>query len=162
VRLVPGEKRVKSERIEPFLDEFQSFSRKHSAMIGLFGIVAVGMAALVVSALQQFPDERLQEGLAAPETMRVFWVAAISYAIFMFALQKILMLMILSRADVAVRVMAIALLINFTTGFALSRSVDYAASVFGLLAGSIVLAALAHRRLRQVLVELDYYYYAAY
>jgi hypothetical protein len=162
MRLVPSEKQVKSESLVPFLDEFRGYYRRHAAITILFGVAAVAIAALVATALQRFPDERLQAGLASASTIRVFWVAAISYAIFMYALQSVLMLMILSRADVAVKVMGTALLINFATGFLLSRAVDYSASVFGLLAGAIVLAILAHRSLRAVLGELDYYYYAAF
>jgi len=112
--------------------------------------------------LERYPDPRLQASLASATTLRVFWVAVISYAIFMFAMQNVLMLMTLSRADLAARAMAAALLVNFTAGWILSRSLNYSAAIFGLLAGSIVLAALAHRHLRQVLGELDYYYYAAF
>ena len=80
----------------------------------------------------------------------------------MFALQNVLMLMSLSRADLAARAMGTALVINIAVGWIVSRSIDYSAAVFGLLAGSIVLAILAHRDLHRVLGDLDYYYYAAY
>jgi len=162
LRLVPAQKQVKSEALEPFLEEFRRFYRKHAIALCASGVVAVVLSAAAFSALGRFPDPRLQATLASATTVRVFWVAAISYAIVMFALQSILQLMILSRADLAVRAIATSLVFNFAVGFVVSRSIHYSGSVVGLLAGSIVLAVLAHRSLRQVLSELDYYYYAAY
>lgn len=161
-QLVPSEKRIKSSASEPFVDEFRGFYRKHAAILCASAILAVILAAQVFHTLERYPDPRLQASLASATTLRVFWVAAVSYAIFMFALQNVLMLMTLSRAELAARAMAISLLINFIVGWVFSRSIDYSAAIFGLLAGSIALAVLAHRDLRRVLRELDYYYYAAF
>lgn len=160
VRLVPGEKRVTSA--EPFRAEFRRFFRKHMAILFVCAIPAVAIAAFAAQALRRFPSPELQETLTSASTTRVFWVAAVSYAIFMFALQAILILMTLSRADLAVRAMAISLLVNVAVGFAISRSVHYSGSVFGLLAGALTLAVLSHRYVGRVFGELDYYYYAAY
>jgi hypothetical protein len=160
--LIPSEKRVKSAVMEPFLKEFGAFYRKHSAILIIASIVAIALAAGAVKLLRSYPDPRLQESLASSTTMLVFWVAAISYAIFMFALQNVLTLLILSRTDLACRVMAISLLVDIGVGFAGSRAFHYSGAVFGLFAGSVVLAVLAHKSLRRVLRELDYYYYAAF
>lgn len=160
LRLVPGEKRVKSERIEPFLMEFRRFYWKHKIVLFIAAVAAVGVAVVAVGALRRFPE--LQESLRFGVTMQVFWVAAMAYAIFMMAMQSILILMTLSRANMAVRAMAYSLLINVVVGFALSRSIHYSASVFGLLAGAVTLAFLSHRYLVRVFGDLDYYYYAAY
>ena len=161
-RLIPSEKRVKSAALDPFIREFHRFYGRRSAVLLGFAVVAIFAAAMAVKALSQFPDQELRESLLSTTTVLVFWVAAISYGIYMFAMQNVLMLMTLSRTDLAVRAMSFALLFNIAGGFALSRAVHYAFSVFGLLAGSIVLAVLAHRFLRRALGELDYYYYAAY
>lgn len=160
VRLVPGQKKVRD--VEPFRAEFRRFFRKHLAILVVCAIPAVALAAFAMQGLRQFPNPQLRELLEAPSTMRIFWVAAISYALFMLALQSILMLMTLSRADLAVRAMAIALLINVVVGFAISRSVHYSGSVFGLLAGAVTLVFLSQRYIGRVIGELDYYYYAAY
>jgi len=162
VRLVPGEKRVKSVSVEPFLQEFRGFYRKHMAALFVCAVVAVGLSAVAAQALRRFPSAQLQESLKVQSTMNVFWVAAVSYGIFMMAMQSILILMTLSRADLAVRAMAIALLTNVVIGFAISRSVHYSGSVFGLLAGAVILAALSYRYVVRVFGDLDYYYYAAY
>lgn len=161
-QLIPSEKRVKSAALEPFVNEFRRFYWKHALLLGVAAVVAVAATAMVFQALKWYPDPQLQVSLASQTTTNVFWLATVSYAIFMFALQNVLMLMTLSRADLAARALGVCLLINITVGWILSRSVDYSASVFGLLAGSIVLAVLAHRHVRRVLSELDYYYYAAY
>lgn len=162
VRLVPAQKRVKSESRGPFFDDFRRFHRRHSIALVLCAAVALALSAALVNAMKGLPYPRLQEMLASPATMRVFWVAAISYAVFMFALQNILILMTLSRAELSARAIAMALLVNFVVGFAVSRAVDYTGAVFGLLSGSIVLAVLASRQVTRVLSELDYYYYSAY
>lgn len=162
VTLVPGQKRVRSEDPAPFLKQFRAMYRKHSTILLVASIAAVTVAAFVRSALRDFPEPRLQEALASATTTRVFWVAAVSYAILMFALQNILILMTLSRPDLAARTIAVALLVNLAVGWTISRSIAYSGSVFGLLAGCVALAALSHRSVQRVLRELDYHYYAAY
>jgi len=126
------------------------------------GLAAIVVAALAFRALEQNAGPRLHATLVSATTIRVFWVAAISYAVFMFALKNILMLIILSRADVAARCMAIALAANVVVGFIVSRSIDFAGSVVGLFVGSLVLAVITHQQIRSVLRELDYNYYAAF
>jgi hypothetical protein len=160
--IIPSEKRVKSAESQPFLDEFRRFYRTHAAILCVTALVAIAVAAMIFEVLKSYPDPRLQQSLASETTRNVFWLAAISYGIFMFALQNVLMLMTLSRGDLAARAIGTALLVNIAVGWTLSRSMNYSAAVFGLLAGSFVLAALAHRSVRRVLRELDYYYYAAF
>ena len=162
IRLVEGQKRARSTDVTSFLKEFLSFYRRNALVVTLCGIVSVGVAAAAADLLRTVSDPALQESLTSATTTRVFWLAAISYAIFMLALQSILMLVILSRVDLAVRAMGIAFAVNIIAGFVISRSIHYSGSVVGLLAGCIVLAVLAHRSVRRLLGDLDYYYYAAY
>lgn len=162
IRLIPSQKHVKSSALEPFLAEFRSFYRRHSLMLAVSAVLAIVLAAAAVKALERFPDPQLHASLTSSTTVSVFWIAAISYAIFMFALQNILMLMILSRADLAARSMAVALVVNIVCGFVVSRAVHFSGSVVGLLAGSLVLAIITDRNVRSVFRELDYNYYAAF
>lgn len=161
-RLVPAEKQVKSHATQDFLDRFRSLYNRQSLVLAAAGVVAIAIAALVVRALHAYPDPRLQEGLRAETTGRVFWVAAISYAILMFALRNVLTLLVLMRASLAARAIGISLVVNALTGYAISRSVHYSGAVFGLLAGCICLAVLTHREMRAVLRDLDYHYYAGF
>jgi hypothetical protein len=160
--LVPGEKRVRSAALAPFFDQFRRLYRRNLLIFAIAAVAALSVAAALMKTLTRFPNPQLQESLRSGATVRVFWVAALSYVFFMLALQSILILMTLSRADLAVRAIGAALIVNIVVGWAASRSIDYSASVFGLLAGSLVLAVLSHREVRRVLGELDYYYYAAY
>ena len=89
-------------------------------------------------------------------------MATIAYVIFMFALQNVLTLLTLSRVELVVRAVAVALSVNVTVGFICSRAIHYSAAAFGLLAGSLTLTFLASRSMSRVLDELDYHYYAAY
>lgn len=162
MRLIEVQKTARAESSGTFLEEFRTFYRKQILLLAFFGAAAVLLSSIVAGLLRGLPDPRLQESLSSATTVRVFWLAAVSYAVFMFALQSILMLMILSRADLAVRAMSIAVAVNLVTGFVLSRSIHYSGAAVGLLAGSIVLALLAHRSLRRLLGELDYHFYAAY
>ena len=160
--LVPGEKRVESAAVGPFLEQFRRLYRKHLLIFAVSAVGAASVAVLLMKALARFPNPKLQETLLSTTTQLVFWVAALSYVFFMLALQSVLILMTLSRADLAARAIGAALVVNIAVGWAASRSINYSASVFGLLAGSLVLAVLSHREVRRVLGELDYYYYAAY
>jgi hypothetical protein len=162
IRLVDEQKRARSTSASSFLKEFLSFYRRNALVVTLCGVAAVGLASVAAELLRAVPDPQLQESLRSETTIRVFWLAAIAYAIFMLALQSILMLVILARVDLAVRAMAIAFAVNIAAGFVISRSVHYSGSVVGLLAGCIVLAVLGHRSVRRLLGDLDYYYYAAY
>jgi hypothetical protein len=161
-RLIPDEKRVKSEASGPFLSQFRSFYNRHSIFLWLSAVGAVFAASLVTTALREIADVRLLESLNSLTAVRVFWVAAISYAIFMYALRNTLILLSLSRTDLAVRALRLSLLFNIVVGFIASRAFHYSGAVFGLLAGCIVLAIVSDRHLRAVLRDLDYYYYAAY
>jgi hypothetical protein len=161
-RLVPAQKQVKSHATAAFLDRFRSLYQRQSLVLAAGGVIAIAVAALVVRALRGYPDPRLQQGLSAETTGRVFWVAAISYAILMFALRNVLTLLVLMRASLAARAIGISLIVNALIGYGISRSVHYSGAVFGLLAGCICLAVLTHREMRAVLRDLDYHYYAGF
>jgi len=160
--LIPHEKNVKSDAFEPFLERFRQFYWRHSAIFAAWAVLAVVVARLASVLLRRYPDPRLQASLNSETAIRVFWIAAISYAIFMFGLRNILILLSLSRTTLAIRAIASALAVNVVVGFVASRAIHYSGAVAGLLAGSLVLAVVAHRELRAVLNDLDYYYYAAY
>ena len=161
-RLIPDEKRVKSEATGPFLADFRAFYSRHSILLVIAAIAAIAAASAIMVAVRETAEPRLQESLVSFTTVRVFWVAALSYAVFMYALRNTLILLSLSRADLAVRALGLALVFNVVVGFIASRSLHYSGAVFGLFVGCVVLAAASDRHLRVVLRDLEYYYYAAY
>ena len=160
--LVPAEKRVKSVETARFLDTVRADHRTRFVTLAGASFVAVIVAIAVAMQLRQMPSLPIHQALLTSTATNVFIVAMISYVIFMFALQNILMLLTLSRVELVVRAVGIALVANVAVGFVCSRAIHYSAAVFGLLTGAIALAALTSRAMRIVLGELDYHYYAAY
>lgn len=160
--LIPMEKRVKSGDSRPFLEQARDAQRWRVMMLAMGSVVAVLIAIGVANLLRNMPSLPIHSSLIAPTTTRVFWVATLAYVVFLFALQNVLMLLTLSRVELVVRAVAIALAVNVAVGFVLSRAVHYSAAVAGILAGSIVLLILTARAMRRVLGELDFHYYAAY
>lgn len=160
--LVPREKRVKSVDTARFLEAASREHRRRFITLAGSSFVAVTIAVLVTWTLRKMPSLPIHQALLTTTAMNVFIVATVSYVIFMFALQNILMLLTLSRVELVVRAVGIALAANVAVGFVCSRAIHYSAAVLGLLTGAIALAVLTRRAMRGVLGELDYHYYAAY
>jgi hypothetical protein len=160
--LIPNEKRTKSTDRETFIEEQLAVHRRRSWQLGIAAVVALALAWLLFVRLQQVGNVRLHEALTAAVTLRVFVVAACAYAVFMFAVRNVLLLLTLSRVEAAVRSVAMALATDAVTGFVCSRAIGYWAAVAGLAAGAIVMSVVASRETRRVLEQLDYSYYAAY
>lgn len=160
--LIPNEKRIRSIDSAQFTDLSRDMHRRRAFTLAAAAIVAVILAVLVAMALRQMPSLPVYETLTTATTMRVFAMATIAYVIFMFALQNVLMLLTLSRVELVVRAVGIALAVNLAVGFVCSRAIHYSYAVLGLLAGAIVMTILTARAMREVLSGLDYHYYAAY
>lgn len=160
--IVPREKGVKSVNAHRFLRGARSDMVRRVVSLAGASVVALTVAVIVTLLLRQMPSLPIHAALQTTTAMRVFVVAAIAYAIFMFALQNILVLLTLSRVELVVRAVGIALAVNVAIGFVCSRAIHYSAAVLGLLAGAIVLSFLTARSIRSVLDDLDYHYYAAY
>ena len=161
-KLIPHEKRTRSADRDGFVQEQLDAHRRRSGQLALSGVVALGLAWLLVIALQGVDNVRLHEALTSPVTMRVFVAAAGAYVIFMFAVRNLLLLLTLSRVEAAVRSVAWALAANVAVGFVCSRAIGYWAAVFGLAGGAIVMSIVAARETRRALEQIDYSYYAAY
>ncbi|HKR66720.1 MAG TPA: hypothetical protein VJZ00_23535 [Thermoanaerobaculia bacterium] len=161
-KLIPHEKRTKSSDRDVFVADQLDAHRRRSLQLGFTGALALAATWFVVNALQQVGNTRLHEAMTSPITMRVLIVAALSYAVFMFAVRNLLLLLTLSHVGAAVRSVAYALIADVATGFVCSRAIGYWAAVAGLAAGAIVMCFVAARETRRVLTQLDYSYYAAY
>ena len=95
-------------------------------------------------------------------TMLVYWTAAVSYLFLAIGLYNLLFSLILSHPHLAIRSFLYALAINVGVGLLLSRVLHYEYAVFGLLAGSLVLAVLSFVWTRRFLTAFPYHYYAAF
>ena len=160
--LIPREKGVKSVDTKRFLTNQRHDHRRRFVMLAGASFVAVTIAVIVSLMLRTMPALPIHKAILTTTATNVFIVAAIAYTIFMFALQNVLMLLTLSRVELVVRAVGIALAVNVAVGFVSSRAIHYSAAVYGLLSGAVVLAWLTGRAMRAVLGELDYHYYAAY
>lgn len=161
-RLVPEQKRTGGAEVQTFAERFASNDRNSLFWICMSALAAVGLSLFAFFSARKIPDPILRESLLSATTTRVFLAASISYALFMVALRDVLVLLTLLRTEMAVRLMATALLVNVVVGFVASRAFHYSAAVFGLLAGAVALLVLSRRTLRSVVRDLDYFYYSAY
>lgn len=160
--LVPNEKRTRSIDTPRFTAAAREELRRRNLILAGAAVFAVIAAVAVAIALRELPSLPVYEALIAPKTTRVFVLATIAYVIFLFALQNVLTLLTLSRVELVVRAVGIALAVNIAVGFVCSRAIDYSFAVLGLLAGAIAMTILTSRAMRNVLNDLDYHYYAAY
>lgn len=160
--LVPSEKHTKVADRQAFLDDAARQHRTRLLHLGIASLFAFAIAIFVADFLRAHAGPRFHEPLMSETTMRVFWIAAIAYVIYMFAVQNMLILLTISRVDLVARAVAIALAANVAIGFICSRAIHYSYAVVGLLAGAIVLLLLTRRAMNRVLGELDTSYYAAY
>jgi hypothetical protein len=160
--LDPEQKRTKSIDSDDFVERFQRTRRTHSLLLAVAAIPAVAIAIAIAQNLPRIAPPQLQAALVAKATMNVFAVAIVAYVIFIFALRNILLLLTLSRVEMVVRAVAVALVVDVAVGFIGSRAIHYSAAVLGFLAGAIVLAVMTHRSLTRVIENLDYYFYSSY
>jgi hypothetical protein len=141
---------------------FRAFMRRRVALLAPACVVAIAVARIGVSLVAQLPGENIRTGMTSRSATIAFWLGACGYALLMLALQNLLVLMTLSRAEMAARAVAIALAVNLAVGFTCSRAIHYSFAAAGLLAGAAVLFLVTWRDIRRVGARLDYYYYAAY
>lgn len=130
--------------------------------VALVSAISSLIIYFAVTTIKRIPFTSIEVDLIANHvTMFVFIVALVSYAIIAIALMNAVMLFSLSQPQMAGRSTLIALAVNIVTGFLLSRWIDYYYAVFGLLAGAIVFLIFSTVMVRKVLLDLDYYLYAA-
>jgi hypothetical protein len=141
---------------------FARFLRRRIAILVPSAIAAIATARVCVAIVARMPGENLRTGMTSQSAMIAFWLGACGYALLMLALQNLLILMTLSRAELAARSVAIALVVNLAVGFTCSRAIHYAAAAAGLTAGAAVLVLLTWRDVHRVGKRLDYYYFAAF
>ena len=141
---------------------FASFYRRRVALIAAGAAIAIVIARFGVTAVSHLPNDEIRTGMTSTSAMTAFWLGAIGYALMMPAMQNVLLLLTLSRVELAVRAMSIALAANLIAGFICSRAIFYADAAAGLVAGSAVLFVITWIDLRRVGARLDYHYYAAF
>lgn len=162
LQLIPAQKNLPSIQAHEFNRRFERFYWRQIAFYAVAGVLAVAGTYAMVILMSQMPVFAILSRVFLPVSHRVFWAGSIAYVFFMGALLNVLILLSLSRVDLAIRGLLWSVVCNVVIGFLCSRIFHYAASVTGLLVGSIVFAIYTTFTVRGVLRRLDYYYYAAY
>lgn len=94
-----------------------------------------------------------------PISNYVFVVGLISYSILAGGLLNSVTMFSLSRPDMVIRPLLLAVGVNLMVGFLLSRWIGYADAVWGIFAGSVLFTLLTTRNIQQVIRTFDYHLY---
>lgn len=108
------------------------------------------------------PNGPLEAFFADPITTKVFFWAALGYALLVWGLMNAAVLFYLSCPGLVLRALIPAIAVDLAVGLTLSRTTEYWTAVIGLAAGGLVFAFLTTRSAIHVLREFDYYYYYYY
>jgi hypothetical protein len=160
--LVPVEKSLASTERARFAEWFRAFYRRRVAILAVAAIGAVVIARTIVTLVAKLPNPQIQASLHTMTATFAFWAGAAGYALLMLALQNLLLLLTLSRVELAARAVAIALGIDAVAGFVASRAFHYSMASLGLVAGALALFAITWRDIRRVGDDLDYHYFSAF
>ncbi len=161
-RLVPVQKSIAGNERSRFGDWFARFHRRRLLALIPASLIAIAIARFGVSIVTRLPNAGIRIGMTSFSAMTAFWLGAIGYSLLMMAMQNALILLTLSRIDMALKAIAWALAANLVTGFFFSRAIYYAGAGAGLVAGSAVFLILTWRDVRQASEHLDYVYYASF
>ncbi|WP_281885337.1 hypothetical protein [Paenibacillus sp. YYML68] len=162
-------RKLEAEQKKYMADEAEKmnrfFLRRYIRTQLLQVVTAIGSAILVFwlfhYASNNYFLENAQGFLASEVTQFVLVWALVAYAVLSVFLLNAVILFSLSQPTKINKALIIGLIVNFVVGFLLSRWVDYHYAIFGLLAGSLVVAVLSTINLMKLIKKLDYYLYAA-
>lgn len=143
-------------------DQFISAYRKYYLKQFLWYLVLSALSGLVIYyIIMTFPYARhLFIGVRVPGTGRfVFTYSIIGYVLLVAGLMNCLFMFCLSQPRPVLHALGSGILVNFSLGFVLSRTMGYHMAVIGMLVGSGVFAGLSTRGVLKLLSDLDYYVY---
>ncbi|MCL6452423.1 MAG: hypothetical protein K6T78_02215 [Alicyclobacillus sp.] len=139
------------------------FLRAYQRGIRWMAVVATGSALLVYFGVKWLLDHylmRLPQSVSlTPNSNYVFAVGLAAYSILSLGLLNAVTMFSLSRPELVVRPLAIAVAANMGVGFLLSRWFGYADAVWGVFVGSVLFAILTSRNIRRVMRRFDYHLY---
>lgn len=134
------------------------------AFLLVFGLLSIVAVYFIVMRLGEIYShiKMVREFFSSPVTFKVYYFASISYLLLAIGLMNNLLFFTLWKADLGLRSIRIALLINLIVGIFASRLMSWEYGVLGFLAGSFVFAMLSTYYAFKFIRTLDYQYYSAF
>ncbi|MEM6291883.1 MAG: hypothetical protein AAGA54_11480 [Myxococcota bacterium] len=161
--IIPVQEATKAADYKAHNRHYQRFYNRQRIMLAVVAVISVTITYFGVRSLEQYDHiKEVRDFFASPITYEVFWYAAISYSLLALGLLNSLFFFSLARPNVVVACIWPALVTNVVVGYVASRMISFEYSVLGLLAGSVVFAALTSRRASKLFRTLDFYYYSAF
>lgn len=161
--IIPVQKLFSAFNLEDHNRYFKRFYGRQLVLLLVAACLSIVGTYKAVVALRLFQEVPLiRDFFSSPITFFTFWGAALGYNLLVVGLFNSVFFFSLSRPGPVLRAIVIAMVVNGTIGYGLSRGVAYPWSVVGLMAGSFTFALLTIRSAMRLLDRLDYYYYAAY
>ncbi len=157
--LKPTQERTDAFNTKTRNRSFKLFYLRQLFLLGTVAVFSIWLSVLAVNYLETLPDVPLGDSSV---TSFVFRWGMVGYAFVAVGLLNSVFFMSLSRPVLVRRAIGLGLIVNVIVGFILSRTVVYYYSVFGMVAGAIVFAAVSTWIAWKVMNELDYYYYSSY
>lgn len=95
-------------------------------------------------------------------SVKVSFIGGIGYLLLAWGMLNTLYLFTLGKPNDSLRAIIYACIINFFTGFLLSRFISFEYSVYGMLVGALVFQLMTMKAVFNFFKNLDYHYYASY
>lgn len=140
-----------------------SFYRQYQRHVQIMTVISVSVATAVYFLVEWLLRQYMRKApghiqLSSVGTY-VFVVALASYTILSIGLLHAVVMFSLSRPALVVRPTLMAVGVNFSIGFLLTRWIGYPHAVWGLFAGCLFFTIITSRNVKSVLRTLDYHMY---
>lgn len=162
--LIPIQRKFEAFRIKSHNYWYLNFYFLRLSFLFVFGILSIIVVYLVVMRLGEiyWHIKIVREFFLSPITFKVYYFASISYLLLAIGLMNNLFFFTLWKADLGLKSIKIALLVNFIVGLFASRLISWEYGVFGFLAGSFAFAMSSTYYMLNFIRTLDYQYYSAF
>lgn len=158
----PIQRRTAANQREAFNRFFRRLYLRHLLMLAFVAAISVNLTYfLAIELADSYPGLAAHGIVTDPIASSVFEVSAVAYSLVAVGLLNTVLFFSVSRPALALRPLALALVVDVAIGIALSANGQWWWSVWGLLVGAVVFAGSTTLQAARVLRHLDYYYYSA-
>lgn len=135
---------------------------RHLSLLVGFGLAGIAFAWLAGLATWRMGPELLEPMFAPGVPRYVFIVAALGYFLFAIGLMNGLVFLAQGQTGRVLRPLVIALALDLSVGFVVTRWMGYEHAVIGLCAGAIWFSVATTRSALRMIRRADYFSYVAY